>query len=102
MHRTQETSLEALELANLPKRQQQVLEEIMNRGPMTDLELSAATDLPINIICGARNRLVEAGLIKDSGDRRISRWGRRNIVWRLRTASDRAADAAAIRQLNLL
>jgi hypothetical protein len=39
--------------------------------------------LPINVVTGARNGLVALGLVENSGQTRISPYGKQNIVWRL-------------------
>lgn len=79
----QETSRDAYNTADLPRRQRQVFDALTAHGPSTDLELVRYTMLPINVICGARNALVALGLAENSGQTRTSPYGKQNIVWRL-------------------
>lgn len=79
----QPTSRAAYETADLSRRQLEIHDALAERGPLTDLEIAEHVGVPINGVCGARNALVKFGLVKDSGKRRMSRYGKENIVWEL-------------------
>lgn len=80
----QPTSRAAYQTANLPRREAQVYIALRDHGPLTDPAISHFTKLPINVVTGARNGLVDKGLVMNSGRRqRNVASGKENIVWRL-------------------
>jgi hypothetical protein len=97
----QRTSADAYQTANLPRREAEVL-KALEQGPATDLELVARTGLAVNVICGARNRLIERGEVFDSGDRRLSPHGKRNIVWAVTTTATKLAPNDGLGPLDVL
>jgi hypothetical protein len=57
----------------------------MSDGGMTDKEISDATGLEINCVCGRRNELVASGDVVKIGVRQCLITGRCVIVWGLET-----------------
>lgn len=78
----------ALSVGDLTKAQEQILGIIQERA-RTDEEIYAlvvARRLPISV-SGARTRrseLVDAGLVEDSGQTKLTGAGRKTIVWRVK------------------
>jgi hypothetical protein len=59
----------------------------------TDWELDEHTGITPHTSCGAmRNRLMQDGYVVDSGRRRLSKFGRKNIVWILTPKGVRYAE----------
>ena len=75
----------ASSIKRIRESQQAVLEALTILGPMTDEELvSRYGGRPQQSPSGLRTRrseLVELGVVRDSGQRRVLRSGRRAIVW---------------------
>lgn len=81
----QPTSRHAFQTANLPQREAEVFTALKTRGPSIDYEIAAATQLPINVVTGARNHLVEKQLVVNTGRTKINpASGKRGIVWAVR------------------
>jgi hypothetical protein len=91
----QQTSRDAHKRAKLSLRQQQLVDSFNDHGPQTDLEMHATTNLPINVVTGARNALVALGMVRNSGMKRQSKYGFANIVWELVPEAERQQPAAA-------
>jgi hypothetical protein len=64
-------------------RRGRVLEIIVARGSLgvTDIEIAEALNWQIPMTTPRRGELVRLGLVRDSGARRLSPWGRPSIVW---------------------
>jgi hypothetical protein len=77
----QETSIEAQTLA--PNRAVAVEQYISSQGERgaTDWEIHAYLAAPYSAIQSPRGALVQAGVVRDSGLRRRTGYGRRAIVW---------------------
>lgn len=79
-----DTSREAAEsLTNTARLRDKVLRVIRSRGSLgiTDQELQAILQLPPNVETPRRWELVNAGLVRDSGLRRMTPSRRRAAVW---------------------
>src|SRR5262245_44648220 len=85
------TSGEAFSLVDLPARQRSVYESLA-RGAKTDHEIADDSGLLIQSICGARNRLVELGVVEATSLRRQSPYGYDCVVWRLKRADPALAE----------
>lgn len=83
MNRIADTSREAYRRANLPKSENQVWEAIVRLGGRaTDPEIVQASGVPLNVVNGARNALMDRGLVRDSGYTKLNPKTRmRNKVW---------------------
>lgn len=82
----QPTSRAAFSTANLPRREAQVYCALRDHASgLIDPEICQRTGLPVNVVTGARNALVDRGLVADSGRTRVNpASGKRGIVWILR------------------
>lgn len=63
------------------KQRQAVYEAIKAAGGLTSDELSQSLKLPAQSVTARVNGLAGDGLIYDSGQRRLTRYGRKAIVW---------------------
>lgn len=63
------------------KQRQQVFEAIKAAGGLTSDELAQRLELPAQSVTARVNSLAGDGLIYDSGQRRLTRYGRKAIVW---------------------
>ena len=54
---------------------------LLEEGPATDQELQDALGMDAHTECPRRIELVRHGWVRDSGDRRLTRSGRRAVVW---------------------
>ena len=80
----QSTSAEAYHgLHDLGARQEQVLDVIKDRGPISNLEISEALALPINQITGRTHELRGLGLVQESHRDLSPITNRRVIFWSL-------------------
>lgn len=90
--RPTDTTMQALD--DLKPRRRKLQEAVLaqlRRGPATDEELCAVTQLSASTIRPRRGELVESGEVVDSGHRRGVDSGKQAIVWRLATADEMAA-----------
>lgn len=60
---------------------ERVLAHLRAHGGATDDEIQAALDMPPSTQRPRRVELVRAGLVRDSGEKRKTRSGRRAAVW---------------------
>jgi hypothetical protein len=77
----------AASVTGLATNRQAVLSLLTGYGPMTDETIYDRLPEGFMSPSGARTRraeLVDAGLVEDSGEKRLTRSGRRTIVWRVR------------------
>lgn len=63
------------------KQRQAVYEAIKAAGGLTSDELSRRLELPAQSVTARVNSLANDGLIYDSGQRRLTRYNRKAIVW---------------------
>ncbi len=81
----QDTSIEAAgsySAATAQRTRSAVLTQITRR-PSTDEEIATALSMEGNSVRPRRIELVERGLVRDSGDRRLTKAKRNAIVWEL-------------------
>lgn len=81
--RGRETSRAAAETVWNPTDRQKTILAILKEHPMTDHELSAFTLLPMAVIQPRRSDLTALGKVVDSGERRITPYGKKAVVWKL-------------------
>jgi transcription initiation factor IIE alpha subunit len=81
--RSPDTSIEAAVKARPKsgKQRLQVFEAIKTAGGLTSDELSQRLELPAQSVTARVNSLANDGLIYDSGQRRLTRYNRKAIVW---------------------
>jgi hypothetical protein len=77
-----ETSRQAYNTADLPQRQHDVYLALKN-GPKTDPEIVAWAGIPLQSVCGARNALIERGMVLPTSLTRPNANGNPCIIWRL-------------------
>lgn len=58
-----------------------ILDYIVEHGPKTEDELEVGLGYLRSAICARVNSLVHDGLLRDSGERRLTRWNRAAVVW---------------------
>lgn len=85
-----DTSRQAAQSVTRGMLEKRILAQMGLHGPMTDDELCTCPWLrhyhPPTVKT-ARSRLSRAGLLVDSGERRLSNRGRKSVVWRLEGSS---------------
>lgn len=81
--RTSRAAADSLPEAVSGRQERLVLECLKRRGAWgaTDAEIQAATGIPVTSEVARRNRLVIAGLARDSGRTRPTPSGRAAVVW---------------------
>lgn len=79
-----ETSREAAEsVAEISGAQRQAVADLIVQSPRTDDEIEVLTGYRHQSCSARRRELVLAGVIEDSGEKRLTRSGRKATVWRL-------------------
>lgn len=82
----QDTQLEAYNtLKNINKKQNEVLTAVTESRGVALFDLVSILGWPVNRITGRLNELVKAGIIEDSGERKLNpQTKKRAIVWKLK------------------
>jgi len=78
-----QTAKDAAKSVEASRLQRIFLETLRRYGPSTAEEVSERTHILLNSISPRTAPLVKKGLIRDSGERRAGRSGRKQIVWTL-------------------
>lgn len=83
------TSKAAADTVWQPTEREKIVMEALSVRPMTDHELVAHTGKAMCVIQPRRSGLTGQGKVMDSGDTRLTPYGKKAVVWKLVGAYDR-------------
>ena len=80
---TSRAAFDSVDKPEIRGKQQQRVHDAIRIYERTNEEISLDLNLPLQSVTGRVNDLARAGWVRDSGERRRNRSGRKAIVWRL-------------------
>lgn len=82
-HNNTDTSIEAARQAadKAPTQKDRIVAFIEAAGPLTEDELEVSLRLLRSAVCARVNELVKQGILRDSGMRRLTRFGAKAVIW---------------------